>query len=186
MRTSNRTHILQAVVRVIESGGVTAVTFESVAEESGLTKGGLLYHFPTRDAMLLALHEHLAARWEEAMVAAAGKPADEATDDERLAAFARVTTQVSPRAELLLMLESVNDPVMYAPQSEVLRRWTPPAPTSAPLTAEELHRFVARLAADGLWLYESLTDTPLPPGVREQVTDHLARSVHAGDDEAAG
>lgn len=46
MRPSKRDTILQAALSVVETDGVTAVTYESVAAASGLTKGGLLYHFP--------------------------------------------------------------------------------------------------------------------------------------------
>ena len=54
MRTSKRDSILQAALHVVETDGVTAVTYESVAAASGLTKGGLLYHFPSKDALVLA------------------------------------------------------------------------------------------------------------------------------------
>ena len=51
MRTSKRDRILDAAVNVINRDGVRAVTFESVAAEAKLTRGGLLYHFPSREAL---------------------------------------------------------------------------------------------------------------------------------------
>ena len=84
MRTSKRDSILQAALHVVETDGVTAVTYESVAAASGLTKGGLLYHFPSKDALVLALHEHLAERWDHEMINVLGKDPDEATQDERV------------------------------------------------------------------------------------------------------
>jgi hypothetical protein len=43
--------------------------------------------------LLLAVHQHLAAHWEAALVQAAGKAAGEATAEEQLAAYARVCAQ---------------------------------------------------------------------------------------------
>ena len=81
MRTSKRTMILDAATRVIQRAGVTAVTFDSVAAEAGLTRGGIMYHFPSREELLTALHEHEADAWDALMARTAGKPADEATVD---------------------------------------------------------------------------------------------------------
>ena len=52
MRTSNRRKILDAIIAIVERDGITAVTFDAVAAETGLTRGGLLYHFPSREALL--------------------------------------------------------------------------------------------------------------------------------------
>ena len=59
MRPSNRTNILDAAVRVIERDGITALTFEAVASESGIARGGLLYHFGSKDALTAGLIERL-------------------------------------------------------------------------------------------------------------------------------
>lgn len=176
MRKSNRTQILDAAFRVVQRDGVTALTYESVAAETGLTKGGLLYHFPSREALLQALHEHLAQGWDDHLVEAAGRSADRATSRERLAAYARVAAHSSTRAELLLLLETANEPATRAPWDEVMGRWTP-EPSAGPLTPEEMELFVLRLAADGLWLYESLSSGTLAPPTRRQVAEHLARAI---------
>ncbi|SCE54411.1 helix-turn-helix domain-containing protein, partial [Streptomyces sp. OspMP-M43] len=55
MRTSKRTQILEAATRVVQREGVKSVTFDSVAAEAGLTKGGLLYHFASRDDLVRAI-----------------------------------------------------------------------------------------------------------------------------------
>lgn len=174
MRQSNRTKILTAAVDVVTRDGVTGVTFESVAAESGLTKGGLLYHFPTRDALLLGVHQHLAREWENTLAAAAGKPATETTPDERLAAYARVTARSVTRAELMLCLDASINPEYAKPWTDVIARWGQPADEAATDPAA-LARFVAHLAADGLWLYESLTNQRLTPELRERVAEHIAR-----------
>ncbi|MGX1638486.1 TetR/AcrR family transcriptional regulator, partial [Streptomyces albidoflavus] len=120
MRTSKRTQILDAAARLVQREGVKSVTFDAVAAEAGLTKGGLLYHFASREELVRAIHQHLADRWEADLVAAAGKPAAEASPAERLAAYARVTTQSATRAELLFMVEGSTTPEHAAPWDAVM------------------------------------------------------------------
>ncbi|MFE7057712.1 TetR/AcrR family transcriptional regulator [Streptomyces californicus] len=176
MRTSKRTQILDAATRVVQREGVKSVTFDSVAAEAGVTKGGLLYHFASREDLVQAIHQHLADRWEADLVAAAGKSAAEATPGERLAAYTRVSVQSSTRAELLLMLEGSTNPAHAALWDAVTERWAPSA-AGAEGEREALDRFIVRLAADGLWLYESLTPERLDPELRRAVADRIAEAL---------
>ncbi|PJN32574.1 TetR family transcriptional regulator [Streptomyces sp. CB02613] len=176
MRTSKRSQILEAATRVVQREGVKSVTFDSVAAEAGLTKGGLLYHFASRDDLVLAIHQHLADRWEADLVAAAGKPATEASRDERLAAYTQVAIQSATRAELLLMLEGSTDAAHSAVWEAVTERWAPP-PASAGDDPTTLDRFIVRLAADGLWLYDSLTSQQLTSEMRRTVAERIADAL---------
>ena len=56
-----RSGILEAVRRVIASQGTSRLTLEAVAAEAGISKGGLLYHFPSKESLLLGLlmDEHM-------------------------------------------------------------------------------------------------------------------------------
>ncbi|SCD84639.1 transcriptional regulator, TetR family, partial [Streptomyces sp. Termitarium-T10T-6] len=167
---------LEAATRVVQREGVKSVTFDSVAAEAGLTKGGLLYHFASRDDLVLAIHQHLADRWEADLVAAAGKPATEASRDERLAAYTQVAIQSATRAELLLMLEGSTDAAHSAVWEAVTERWAPP-PASAGDDPATLDRFIVRLAADGLWLYDSLTSQQLTSEMRRAVAERIADAL---------
>ncbi|MFE5826598.1 TetR/AcrR family transcriptional regulator [Streptomyces erythrochromogenes] len=176
MRTSKRTQILEAAARVVEREGVKSVTFDSVAAESGLTKGGLLYHFASRDDLVQSIHQHLADQWEANITTAAGKPACKASAAERLSAYTRVATQSATRAELLLMLEGATTAEHLAPWNAVIERWAPPPPAPTDVPAM-LDRFIARLAADGLWLYESLTAERLGPDLRQAIAERIAGTL---------
>ncbi|MFF1699830.1 TetR/AcrR family transcriptional regulator [Streptomyces sp. NPDC058257] len=180
MRTSKRTQILEAATRVVEREGVKSVTFDSVAAEAGLTKGGLLYHFASREDLVQAIHQHLADQWEADLAAAAGKPAADATPTERLTAYTRVATQSATRAELLFMLEGSTTAAHAASWEAVMERWAPPLPTGAGGPAA-LDQFIARLAADGLWLYESLTTERLSPELRRAVAERIADTLTRGE-----
>ena len=49
---SKRDLILYAAGQVVLNNGAVQLTLDSVAEEAGVSKGGLLYHFPTKDALI--------------------------------------------------------------------------------------------------------------------------------------
>ena len=38
--------------------GLLAMTLDRIAEEAGVSKGGLLYHFPSKDELIVALLTH--------------------------------------------------------------------------------------------------------------------------------
>jgi AcrR family transcriptional regulator len=46
--SSTRENILRAANLVVVEEGVSRMTLEAVAREAGVSKGGLLYHFPSK------------------------------------------------------------------------------------------------------------------------------------------
>lgn len=178
MRPSNRTKILDAAVRVINRDGMGAVTFEAVSAEAGLTRGGLLYHFPSREALLAGINEHLVARWEGSLEDAAGKAFAATSAAERHAAYARVSAIGATRAELQFMLDSSGDADTLAPWAGALDRWAPALPADAGDTVAMDH-FIARLAADGLWIYDAITPGALDPALRARIADRIAALFNA-------
>ena len=146
MRQSNKITILNAAVDVIGAEGITAVTFDSIAKASGITRGGIIYHFRSREDLIAAIHQHLAQRWEQQLEDACGKPADQATPTERLIAYIRTAATSATRAELGILLHSHNNTEHQRTWSEVLDRWTPQRDDAADPHA----RKIALLAADRL------------------------------------
>lgn len=59
-RNSTLTHeaILTAAHDVLRSHGVRALSLDKVAKQAGISKGGLIHHFPSREALLLAMQDH--------------------------------------------------------------------------------------------------------------------------------
>jgi len=56
-----RTRILDAAERIVLARGVSGLTLEAAAREAGVSKGGLLYHFASKEALLTGMLERLAA-----------------------------------------------------------------------------------------------------------------------------
>ncbi len=57
--------ILQAAIDVVIDMGASHMTLDAVAERAGLSKGGLLYNFSTKEALLDALLDHMMAHFSE-------------------------------------------------------------------------------------------------------------------------
>ncbi|PZE70786.1 TetR/AcrR family transcriptional regulator [Curtobacterium sp. MCPF17_018] len=184
MRESKRTLVLESAARIVESSGITAVTFDSVAVESGLTKGGLLYHFPTREALLEALHEHEAARWEQQLLDALEVPFDTSTREQRLAAYVAVSMRSASTAALMLLLEATFTPTHAESWRTVLNRWT--VGDAATAAAMPIDHLIVRLAADGLWMHEATAgfafDAATREALRERLTELLTRSTETDGD----
>ncbi|MFV0451268.1 MAG: TetR/AcrR family transcriptional regulator [Propioniciclava sp.] len=173
MRPSKRVSIIEAALRVIGRLGVSGLTYETLAEDADVTKAGIVYHFPTREDLLRGLHEHAAAEWETAMVDAAGSAPETLTDTQRLVAYTITASQSATRAQLLLLLGTADSPAVSAPSTAVLDRWAVPCAEETPVPPRELWMFVIQLAADGLWLRDSLGATAMSPHVRRYLAEEL-------------
>jgi AcrR family transcriptional regulator len=177
MRSSSRTKILQAAVRVTERHGITALTLEAAAEEAGLTKPGLMYHFRTRDELLIAIQRYLTGEWEQQLLAELGKPLEDSTARERAAAYLSVNAHgSSSKADLAFMVESATSPALAHVWNDLMARWVPQPPV--PETAG-VDLFLARLAADGLWLFEATGAAPLAPEVKQALIRRIAALTEA-------
>ena len=58
-KTDTKKQILKAVANIINTDGVCSLTLEAVAKSAGISKGGLLYHFPNKDALLTGMVDYL-------------------------------------------------------------------------------------------------------------------------------
>lgn len=54
-RGTTHATLLLAAKRVVARDGVARLTLDTVAQEAGVSKGGVLYHFPTKNALVTAM-----------------------------------------------------------------------------------------------------------------------------------
>jgi AcrR family transcriptional regulator len=131
-----------------------------------------MYHFRTRDDLLIAIQRHLTETWEEQLLAELGKPLEQSTAQERAAAYARVNAHgPASKADLAFMVESATSSELAQVWNDLMARWVPQPPVPDPA---QLDLFLARLAADGLWLFEATRPAPLAPEVKEALIRRIA------------
>ena len=74
-RPSLRPRLLEVAAERVVAGGLDQLTLEEVAADAGVSKGGLLYHFPTKAALIEALVTDVLDRFEQTVERASGPDA---------------------------------------------------------------------------------------------------------------
>lgn len=64
-KPDTRETILEAAEEIVVAQGATHLTLDAVAARAGVSKGGLLYHFPTKEALLAGMIERLVTSFRE-------------------------------------------------------------------------------------------------------------------------
>jgi AcrR family transcriptional regulator len=59
-----RRSVLDAAAEIVQREGVAKLTLDLVAERAGLSKGGILHHFSTKDSLVAAMIEDVIAHFE--------------------------------------------------------------------------------------------------------------------------
>jgi AcrR family transcriptional regulator len=159
-KPDTRAKLLDAAATVIRRDGAQALTLDAVAAEAGVSKGGLLYHFASKRALLDAL----VGRW-----------LDEFQDDIDHAGpgFVQGYVRASDGAkaeESGLLAALVADPAVLAMVRDRYATWQDRIATEG---GDPVDATVARLAADGLWLADLLGMAPPHGELRERVLARL-------------
>lgn len=76
-RTIDRNAILDAAEEVVGEAGAGQLTFDAVAARAGVSKGGVLYCFPSKPALIAAMTERDLKRFEAEVAAHLTEGADD-------------------------------------------------------------------------------------------------------------
>ena len=115
MASNSREEILAHALDIIRGGG--AISFDSVAQSSGLSKPGLMYHFRTKEALMLGLVDHVADEWQREMDARLTSPFQGSTMRERAGIYVEACVTREPDPADIVML---TDPRL---RQELTARW---------------------------------------------------------------
>ena len=156
--------IIAAAATVVKEKGAACLTLDAVAKQAGVSKGGLLYHYPNKSALLAAMVEHLNNSFERAVE-------ERVIETKASWLEAYVAMSFDPRhsqvAESAGMLAAIaNDLSLLEPLSERYKDWQQQVEASG---IEPNLATIARLAADGLWFTELFDISPLDDERRSQV-----------------
>ena len=145
-----RERLLDSAEAVLAEHGSHGLTLAAVAAHAGVSKGGLLYHFAGKDALITALIERLIAGFDELVDSFRLERPGWYTRAYVEATFAVLSAQDADaaRRRWAVLCAAATDPLLSRPFAVAQRRWLneglaeEPDPDLAQL---------ARLAADGLW-----------------------------------
>ncbi len=183
-----RTLALEAARRIVVERGAGALTFEEVAATSGVTRGGITYHFPTKQALLRALVEEDIAQWNAGEEALAPGGGDRETDE--LIAAIRLSTGKGSQDEHKRFVSGMLSAVTLDPSLlEPCRAYFEAALGRERWDERRLRQLLLRLAADGLFWMEVFRLYELPPPVRAELValmERLAADWSGADVPRAG
>ncbi len=105
-----RAHLVEAALATLRQHGASNLTLDAVAKASGVSKGGLLHHFPNKEALMDALLRQLFTDFEQQVQACYEQEA--AGNGRWLRAYIRATfeeDEALPLDLLLLLFASISE-----------------------------------------------------------------------------
>jgi squalene-hopene/tetraprenyl-beta-curcumene cyclase len=156
--SDTRAVILDTTQRLIASEGLQALTLDRVARDAGLSKGGLLYHFSSKEQLIEALVNRVILRLEAetARVSGTGLRAliESRLDGNRDVLTVLIAGLVTNPALLDRLREQ------YQARLRIIEQSAEPA-------------MIAHLAAEGLGFCEQLGLIHLSPQMRASIVDQI-------------
>jgi AcrR family transcriptional regulator len=177
-RPSQRDALLDAALELLRTGA--RLSLDSAARAAGLTKPGLMYHFPTKKALVVALVDHLVDAHERTFLALLPRNGTDPTPRERIDAYLEWSvTHEHDAADLVALSDPGLREVMAAHWAERFRPWLD---VPADLPADQRARLHAvRLIADGCWLADATGILPVPAQDRAALLVTARRLLEGGD-----
>jgi len=162
--------------------GAGSLTFEEIAQVSGVTRGGITYHFPTKQALLQALVHEDIAQWQSVEQELA--PTGVSPETAELLAFLRAHTHedADRRRFVTGMLGAVAlDPPILDPAREFEKQRLEDIDWSD----KQLRLQLLRLAAMGLFWSDLFGCPVIGDDVRQKIVTLLERLAiqWSGQDE---
>lgn len=171
-----RERLLDSAESVLAEHGSQGLTLAAVAAHAGVSKGGLLYHFANKDALITAMIERLIAGFDELIESFRLERPGWYTRAYVEATFAVLTTQdaEAARRRWAAVCAAATDPVLKKPFAAAQRRWLHEGLDEEP--DPDLAQLV-RLSADGLWEAAELDPSLLGPDRLSALRERLLALV---------
>lgn len=167
--------IFKAVSQIVNQEGVEKLTLEAVAQKAGISKGGLLYHFPNKEALILGVIEQLShhfiehfekraeddpnskGKWTRSYIECASL---EENDLDTL--YTAISAAHFTNLQLLQQLQSMYTEIQNKIEHDEV---------------DPVRATLVRLAVDGLWFAEMFGLAPPGADLRKQVIEQLKASI---------
>ncbi|WP_164667792.1 TetR/AcrR family transcriptional regulator [Virgibacillus doumboii] len=151
-RSSRKMEILNAASKIVSEQGIFNLTLDAVAKEAGISKGGLLYHFPSKEAMVEGMVQHLTSNYREKI--AHNVSIDSNDKGKWTRSYVDVTfNQVYQNKDMnsgLLAAKAVNA-ALLDPIRHLYSEWQEEIENDG---LDPIKATIIRLATDGMWLAE--------------------------------
>lgn len=178
-RGTCRDHLLDSAEEVILRAGLGSLTLDAVAAHAKVSKGGLLYHFPSKDALILGLVERTCDNWRrDYSEAIAAEPPGRGRVARAILNMCMGTTEscyeTCRRSSIVLVAAIATNPALAEPlrraHSELLARIREDSEDTGAGEA-------VVLAANGMWFEQVFGLRDLPAERLEAIRGALATLI---------
>lgn len=163
-----RAKLLAAATELIATYGVGALTLERVAATAGVSKGGLLYHFGTKQELVVALLMHTLRDADDRLedLAGDGEPGAFAT---AYLDYVRSSEHIRRGAAVGIFASAALDEGELAPAQDQFAAWQHRLVRDDGI--DPTVALLARIVGDGLWLIDLFGLAPPSETDRKAVLD---------------
>jgi AcrR family transcriptional regulator len=180
-----RSQILDSAEAVVMRDGVRNMTLDAVAAQAGVSKGGLLYHFRSKEDLAAAMIERSIAWFDDALADA--EKGDGVAEGRFTRSYVRASLGMTPLTgegfdSLCSSITTalLSFPERLAPVQQQGSR------TQAAIEDDGIDPVLAtiiRLAVDGLWLSENFNLMRFDPAMKAKVAARLLQWATQGEDD---
>ena len=179
-----RERILAAAIEVIRTDGAANLTLDRVATAAGVSKGGFLYHFGSKDALMAGLlDETLAVLDDELDIREArfraADPASRGTFALAYLDYVREPYKAADDTSSSILAAAALDDELLANTRATFERWQERLMHRDKLA--ETTGLLARIVGDGLWLIDLFGLAPPTKAERHEVLDLVSTMISGHD-----
>ena len=174
-RAGTADRIIDAAEAIVEEHGVAALTLEQAAKRAGVSKGGVLYHFPSKEALVAAMIGRFTQRFDNAVAQLTAE--DSSAKGRTTRSYVKASFGHAPgtgpkfdRACGSITAALANNPGNLAVVREQSARWQRAVEADG---LDAVFASIIRLAVDGLWLGENFNLMQLNPRMRAKIEARL-------------
>ncbi|EAA0320729.1 TPA: TetR family transcriptional regulator [Listeria monocytogenes] len=172
---NKKKNILIAASEIVKEEGVVKLTLEAVAQRAGVSKGGLLYHFPSKEALIKGMVEDWINNYFECINTLVNNDDDNAIGKWNRAYLKSTFSDLeNNNLNSALMAAMFINPDLL---DEFRQRYDILHTKLITDGIDPVKITITRLSIDGLWFSEIFGMAPLNEELKTQVFDELINMI---------
>ncbi|HBU83328.1 MULTISPECIES: TetR/AcrR family transcriptional regulator [Paenibacillus] len=173
---SKRKDLLAAASFIVDHNGMDKLTLEAVASQAGVSKGGLLHHFPNKDALIKAMIDE----YTDAFIQSMKEKVDEdpvSRGKWHRAYLESTILDINSSNKVISAYKAAlfTDPIMLSSFKDNLEKIYEEMRRDG---LDEVTAIIIRLAIDGLWYSELFNVGNLDANMKERISERMTELIN--------
>ena len=169
---ATKSDIINAALTLIRNGSMASVTFSSVAKGAGITKAGLMYHYPSKRDLVFAIVNYSASQWEKRITEIAGQDVSQLSDIERYRVYIQVAlSRAMDESDFIIMVHAFYDYDLSKAWFAKLEPWFRLSNDINPQMRADL--LSSRYIAEGVWFSHIIDGYAIGMDERKAITHNI-------------